>query len=195
MSEKTPHYSSPAAGEVRNPPAMREVLQGLMPSFVPGAQPPCHHCGCAVHSLTIHDAPALECLAYLRSEIGTLQGEVLALRLQLAARPEPCITTYEQLSALTGIPVARLESLRYFAPEAEAVAPEGCVCCGQRDATVWRAPDDMYRNVTGYEHGEGVLCMECFEALAFHHGVTLYWECANGHFPLGPEAEETLHGS
>ena len=114
MSEDTPRYSSPAAGEVR---------QGLMPSFVPGAQPPCHHCGCAVHSLTIHDAPALECTTYLRAEIGTLQGEVLALRLQLAARPDPCITTYQQLALATGIPVERLVRLRVFAPEADGEVP------------------------------------------------------------------------
>ena len=48
----------------------------------------------------------------------------------------PVIHTYAQLSAVTGIPVARLERLRVFAPEPEAEchaclvpSPDGAHCC------------------------------------------------------------------
>lgn len=102
MSENPspPYHASPAQGEVPNPPA-------------------CVVCGSPERHRWGGVLPTGGCIAYLRAEIGTLQGEVLALRLQLAARPDPCITTYQQLALATGIPVERLVRLRVFAPEAE----------------------------------------------------------------------------
>ena len=89
--------------------SMREVIQPIFPGYVPWEHQPCHHCGSPGHHLTIHDPPALECINVLREQV---------------AQAKQPITTYAQLSAATGIPVARLERLRVFAPEADPA-----VCC------------------------------------------------------------------
>ena len=125
MSEDSPSYSPPSPGEGSIRPAC------------------CLACGSpAIHSLAHRRQPTLACLAYLREQIVILQGEVLALRLQLAARPEPIIHTYQQLSGVTGIPVARLERLRVFAPEPE---PNG--------ACLTLSPDGQHRCTNPHGHG------------------------------------------
>ena len=78
----------------------------------------CPVCGSPEHS-AISTLPLWVCIRYLLGKIGTLEGELYALWWRLARRPEPCITTYAELSAATGIPVARLQALQVFAPEAE----------------------------------------------------------------------------
>jgi len=54
---------------------------------------------------------------------------------------------------------------------------ETCERCGRRYPTVWLAPNDVWRRVTG--HGsEGLWCLPCFDAKARELGLPLYWECS-----------------
>ena len=115
---------------------MREVIQPIFPGYVPWEHQPCHHCGSPGHHLTIHDPPALECINVLREQV---------------AQAKQPITTYAKLSAATGIPIARLERLRMFAPEPEGVVRVGEMANGANepqtqaeaaiaDAATWGQP-------------------------------------------------------
>ena len=120
MSEETPpsppYHASPAHGE-----GSKRLV--------------CPVCGSPEHS-AISTLPFWGCIRYLLGKIVTLQGELYALWWRLARCPEPCITTYAELSAATGIPIARLEALGVFAPEPEAV-PQTQAAAAVADAAQW----------------------------------------------------------
>ena len=63
---------------------------------------------------------------------------------------------------------------------------EGEVCqnCGKKVDLVWHAPDKLWKSVTDFKGGGGILCIGCFEALVEEHLHTfLYWSCDTLDFP------------
>ena len=104
MSEPAPDYASPSRGE----PAT--VVER------------CRACGGSPAHSRWPGISTMGCIYALRAEIGILQGELLALRLKLAVKPPPLISTYEQLSIATDIPIERLLALGMFAPEPQTAA-------------------------------------------------------------------------
>lgn len=55
---------------------------------------------------------------------------------------------------------------------------EICQGCGKSYELVWHAPDKLWREVTGFEDGNGLLCPKCFNALVWERTDTfLYWTC------------------
>lgn len=65
---------------------------------------------------------------------------------------------------------------------------ETCGKCGASYDVVWAAPDYLWAKVTGKADGSGCLCPSCFHEMAWEKGVTLYWGCAEGAYPV----DETL---
>jgi hypothetical protein len=57
---------------------------------------------------------------------------------------------------------------------------ERCAVCGELYSEVWRAPDDLWREVTGYQDGEGQVCRDCFEDAALEFGRSIYWTATDG---------------
>lgn len=58
---------------------------------------------------------------------------------------------------------------------------EKCQTCGRPYGYVWRAPDDLWKKVTGEQHGGGLRCISCFDEEAQRKGCKiLYWECTEG---------------
>jgi len=60
---------------------------------------------------------------------------------------------------------------------------EVCDHCGVEYYAVWRAPDVLWKRLSGRTDGSGLLCMACFEEAALQGNIALYWECAEGLFP------------
>jgi len=50
---------------------------------------------------------------------------------------------------------------------------EFCHACGREVEQVWRAPDSLWRSITGEE--EGVRCVPCFDAECYARGCLLRW--------------------
>lgn len=62
---------------------------------------------------------------------------------------------------------------------------EKCQICGTNYLAVWKAPNSLWLKVTGYEESSGLMCPQCFDALAREKGIGLYWVCAESEFPNG----------
>lgn len=56
---------------------------------------------------------------------------------------------------------------------------EVCQSCGNNVGVVWYAPDWLWKKVTGIEDSSGVLCVKCFDTLAWEYldKHFLYWSC------------------
>lgn len=55
--------------------------------------------------------------------------------------------------------------------------PDGkLVECGKRYDAVWRAPDKLWKAVTGIKDGSGLFCPSCFTAIAQGKGISVYWD-------------------
>lgn len=57
---------------------------------------------------------------------------------------------------------------------------EGEICqrCGKPYNLVWHAPDKLWKEVTGFQDGNGILCPKCFAVLVWEQLHTfLYWSC------------------
>jgi hypothetical protein len=65
---------------------------------------------------------------------------------------------------------------------------EFCKSCGRETDLVWHAPDDLWREVTGEQHGGGVRCTKCFDAACYAHGKILRWLPEVAHV-RGPDGE------
>ena len=73
--------------------------------------------------------------------VGMLLMAVLQMAREHAPVVPPIIHTYAELSAVTGIPIARLERLRVFAPEAEPPVVQGSTValeCHTQDLPLWQ---------------------------------------------------------
>lgn len=83
-----------------------------------------------------------------------------------------------------------IDGLRALSAPAASMGEEceHCQSCGRAYATVWRAPDALWANVTGRADGGGLRCPECFEREAAVRGIVLYWECLANRFPTAPAA-------
>ena len=58
------------------------------------------------------------------------------------------------------------------------VITEICKSCGEPVGCVWHTSDKLWKEVTGFEDGNGTLCIKCFDGLAQKHlGTFLYWSC------------------
>lgn len=53
---------------------------------------------------------------------------------------------------------------------------EHCQRCGKRYDAVWRAPDKLWKAVTGIKDGSGLFCPSCFTAIAQGKGISVYWD-------------------
>lgn len=60
---------------------------------------------------------------------------------------------------------------------------EVCCICKKGYKTLWTAPDEVWRKLNGGNEG-GLICIGCFDSIAKKNGVTLYWECASGAYPV-----------
>lgn len=58
---------------------------------------------------------------------------------------------------------------------------EFCGVCGRTTDLVWWSPDDLWREVTGEQHGGGVRCTRCFDREAYRRGLLLRWRPAVEH--------------
>lgn len=66
------------------------------------------------------------------------------------------------------------------------MSDEGEICqkCRGPVRYVWHAPDKLWRDITGFEDGNGILCIDCFELLVWQHLHTfLYWSCDVRRYP------------
>lgn len=61
--------------------------------------------------------------------------------------------------------------------------PEKCENCGEVYFSVYRVPDNLWKQITGHEDGSGMICVSCFDSLAESQGVFLYWEAAIAEYP------------
>jgi hypothetical protein len=52
---------------------------------------------------------------------------------------------------------------------------EFCNDCGVRQQLVWRAPDPLWKRVSGSRDGEGILCPNCFTKRAVWLDIWLRW--------------------
>lgn len=71
-------------------------------------------------------------------------------------------------------------------PDSMAVDAEGEVCqkCGESVRYVWHAPDKLWKDVTGFMDGNGVLCLRCFDGLVWERlHRFLYWSCDTRGYP------------
>lgn len=59
---------------------------------------------------------------------------------------------------------------------------EKCRQCGRLYDDVWVTTDEIWRQVTGIEDGNGLFCMPCFAVMAREKGVSLYWVCGKDVF-------------
>lgn len=67
---------------------------------------------------------------------------------------------------------------------AEDEITEVCQKCGGACELVWHAPDKLWRDVTGFKDGEGILCVNCFAALVWKRKHRfLYWSCDIRRYP------------
>lgn len=67
---------------------------------------------------------------------------------------------------------------------------ERCQICGKPYAYVWRAPDDLWKKVTGQKHGGGLRCVQCFTDEAEKKGLKIiYFECNEGNWLREPKVE------
>lgn len=62
---------------------------------------------------------------------------------------------------------------------------EYCHDCGIKQSLVWRAPDCVWREISGKPDGSGVLCPQCFNRRAERAGILLMWR---------PEIEHRIGG-
>ena len=66
--------------------------------------------------------------------------------------------------------------------EDEIKEGELCFLCRERYLIVWQAPDRLWKEITGFNYGGGLLCPLCFDKLARKRKVQLYWSCREGGF-------------
>ena len=59
--------------------------------------------------------------------------------------------------------------------------PEGehCRSCKKLYHEVYEVSDELWKKVTGWKNGEGLLCLECFTKLALQKGVHIFWRGEN----------------
>ena len=65
---------------------------------------------------------------------------------------------------------------------------EFCGTCGRRVRDVWWAPDALWREVTGEQHGGGVRCIRCFDRECYARGKLLQWSPRVAH-ERGPDGQ------
>lgn len=56
---------------------------------------------------------------------------------------------------------------------------EHCCRCGLPVGVWWNTTDELWADLSGYENGEGVLCVGCFDEVAARRGIALRWEAVN----------------
>lgn len=59
-----------------------------------------------------------------------------------------------------------------------------CQRCNKVYEAVWQAPDDMWDLV---RDDYDILCMHCFDELAWDRGLYLHWACEAERYPLETE--------
>jgi len=52
---------------------------------------------------------------------------------------------------------------------------ETCRKCNCQYDYVWEVSDKMWKLVTKYKHGEGLLCLPCFDLLARNKCIIIKW--------------------
>lgn len=57
---------------------------------------------------------------------------------------------------------------------------EYCQSCGEAYSQCWSADDALWKDVTGRDDGSGLLCMQCFDALAQGKGINVVWTAIRG---------------
>jgi len=63
---------------------------------------------------------------------------------------------------------------------------ETCQSCGRQYRTVYRVPDELWRQVTKKTKGGGLLCPTCFDNAARQQGIELFWSAQEGQYPDPP---------
>lgn len=53
---------------------------------------------------------------------------------------------------------------------------EKCLMCDEIYHEVYTVPDELWKRVTGYQKGEGTLCLSCFTKAAHRKDVPIFWE-------------------
>jgi hypothetical protein len=55
--------------------------------------------------------------------------------------------------------------------------PEGehCRNCKKLYHEVYTVPGRLWKQVTGWKNGEGLLCMDCFTKLALEKNISIFW--------------------
>lgn len=53
---------------------------------------------------------------------------------------------------------------------------ETCCICGQQYHEVYKVSDSLWSDVTGFQNGEGMVCLTCFTQKAYKKNISIYWE-------------------
>lgn len=53
---------------------------------------------------------------------------------------------------------------------------EYCRKCYKLYHEVYEVSDKLWKKVTGWKNGEGLLCIECFTKIAFGKGIAIFWK-------------------
>lgn len=61
---------------------------------------------------------------------------------------------------------------------------EKCMNCGKRYLTVYTLSDELWKKITDKNDGSGLLCPSCIDVIAREKGINLYWEAAEGNYPV-----------
>jgi len=59
---------------------------------------------------------------------------------------------------------------------------EKCQRCGKLYLTVYRLPNEIWKQISPKGDLSGLLCIECADKIAREKGLNLYWEAKQGEF-------------
>lgn len=74
--------------------------------------------------------------------------------------------------------------------ERKPVTDERCRICQRGYSLVWQSPNELWRQISGWDDGSGLLCPSCFNSTARTLGISLYWSCQADIFPSATIAEQ-----
>jgi hypothetical protein len=99
------------------------------------------------------------------------------------------INTYKPLITIKAKELLNGKSEEYIKAVEETVAlvinaieekswdGEHCGFCGKAYRDVWWTEDELWKDVTGWQNGDGTCCIPCFIRIARNKGISLSWKC------------------